>query len=172
MADETERLSFLAKIASQFYDEGLSEAEIAAASGLPMAEVNALLAEAQEKGIVEVFVHYPWKTSPDLERKLKDTFHLKDVRVLVRENKNYDEVLQGLGTLAANYLNSIIQEKDIIGISWGSALRQMVRALPPAACRRLKLSSSSAPRDPKRCWMMARSWPGGWRTGSVLPAAT
>lgn len=129
--DEKERLDYLAKIASQFYERGVSVEEIAEGAGLPVSEVNALLSEARDKGVVEFVVHYPWKTSPDLEQQLKQRFNLKGTRVLIRENKSYPELLQGLGKLAADYLVSILSDKTVIGISWGSALQQMIRSLPP-----------------------------------------
>jgi DNA-binding transcriptional regulator LsrR (DeoR family) len=92
------------------------------------------LTEARARGIVEILVHYPWRTSPELEKQMLSTFNLKAVRVMVRGNKSYQDMLIGLGVLAAQYFTSILRLDDVVGISWGTGLYQMVRALRPMSC--------------------------------------
>lgn len=131
MQIDDERLIYLARVASLYYDHGKSQQEIAEEIGVSRSAVSRLLTEAQEKGIVEIIVHYPWRTSPELEQALLSTFNLKAVRVLQRGHKSYQEMLQGLGMLAAQYLHSILSDGMVIGISWGTALYQMIRAMRP-----------------------------------------
>lgn len=126
-----ERSLYLAHIASLYYDQNKSQQEIAEEFGVSRSAVSRFLTEAREKGIVEIIVHYPWRTSPQLEQALVSTFNLKAARVLQREQKSYEEMLQGLGILAAQHLDNILQDGMIIGISWGSALYQMIRAMRP-----------------------------------------
>jgi deoxyribonucleoside regulator len=128
---EDERSVYLAQIASMYYDQNKSQQEIAEQFGVSRSAVSRFLTEAREKGIVEIIVHYPWRTSPQLEEKLVSTFKLKAARVLLREQKTYEEMLQGLGILAAQYLDTILHDGMIIGISWGTALYQMIRAMRP-----------------------------------------
>ncbi len=124
------RQDYLARIAWLYYDQGKSQQEIADEVGVSRSAVSRLLTEARDRGIVEIIVHYPWRTSPELEKELVSTFNLKGARVLLRENKSYEEMLQGLGVLAAGYLNNILHDGMTIGISWGTALYQMIRAMP------------------------------------------
>ncbi len=131
MHNDEERAAYLARIASLYYDHGKTQQEIAEEIGVTRSAVSRLLAEAREKGIVEIIVHYPWRTSPQLEEALMRTFNLKAARVLVRGDKSYEEMLRGLGVLAAQYFDSILHDGMIIGISWGTALYQMIRALRP-----------------------------------------
>ena len=58
-------------------------------------------------------------------------FHLHHVRVLAGRGRSYDEVLRGLGVLAARYVHSIPTERAVLGISWGTAVHSTVRALHP-----------------------------------------
>jgi len=125
------RTTYLAEIAFLYYDHGKSQEEIAQQFGISRSAVSRLLTEARDKGIVEIIVHYPWRTSPELEQALVSKFELKAANVLVAENKRQDEMLQGLGVLAARYLDRIIYDGVTIGISWGTALYQMIRALRP-----------------------------------------
>ncbi len=126
------RETYLAQVASLYYDHGKSQEEIAQEFGISRSAVSRLLTEAREKGIVEIIVHYPWRTSPDLEQALLSAFtHLKAVNVLLTENRPYGEMLQGLGVLAARYLDRILHDGVTVGISWGTALYQMIRAMRP-----------------------------------------
>lgn len=127
---DDERSIYLARIASLYYDHKKSQQEIAEEFGVSRSAVSRFVTEAREKGIVEVIVHYPWRTCSDLEQALVARFNLKAARVLVREEKSYDEMLQGLGVLAAQYLDTILHDGMLIGISWGTALYQMIKAMP------------------------------------------
>lgn len=126
-----ERLAYLAQVASLYYDQGMSQEEIAQKFGVSRSAVSRLLTEARERGIVEIIVHYPWRTSAELEQALVSTFSLKAATVLLTESKSYEEMVQGLGVLAASYLERILDDGTTIGISWGTALYQMIRALRP-----------------------------------------
>jgi len=129
MSDNDTRPAYLARIASLYYDQHKSQQNIADILGITRSGVSRLIAEAHDRGIVEITVQYPW-TSRSLEQELISTFGLKAARVMVREERTYDEMLEGLGKLAAQYLNGILSEEMVIGISWGTALYQMIRQLP------------------------------------------
>jgi deoxyribonucleoside regulator len=127
------RLAYLAEVAWLYYDQGKSQQEVAEEMGVSRSAVSRLLTEAREKGVVEIIVHYPWRPSPGLEQRLVSTFNLKAARVLVADNKGYEQMLEGLGVLAARYLDGFLHDGMIIGISWGTALYQMIRAMRPRA---------------------------------------
>ncbi len=125
------RSLYLAQVASLYYDQNKSQQEIAQELGVSRSAVSRFLTEARERGIVEIIVHYPWRTSPQLEQELLSIFNLKAARVLLRPQKSYEEMLQGLGILASQYLDNLLHDGMIIGISWGTALYQMIRAMRP-----------------------------------------
>jgi DNA-binding transcriptional regulator LsrR (DeoR family) len=131
MQPDDTRTVFLARVASLYYDQKKSQEEISKELGVSRSAISRFLTEAHERGIVEIIVHYPWRTSSSLEQELISTFNLKAVRVLKTEDKSYEEVLQGLGTLAAQFLDNVLHDGMIIGISWGTALYQMIRAMQP-----------------------------------------
>ncbi|NPV77717.1 MAG: sugar-binding transcriptional regulator [Anaerolineae bacterium] len=129
--DPTARVIYLAEIASKYYDQHKTQQEIADEIGVTRSAVSRLLTEAHQKGIIEIIVHYPYRTSTELEKALQNTFGLKAARVLIRENKDDEETLAGVGRLAAQYFISILNEKAVVGVSWGTGLYQMVRAMRP-----------------------------------------
>ncbi len=129
MQNNNERFTYLAQVASMYYDQAKSQEEIAKEFGISRSAVSRLLTEAREKGIVETIVHYPWQISAELQEALVSTFKLKAANVLLSENKPYQEMLQGLGVLAAQHLDRVLFDGAIIGISWGTALYEMINAL-------------------------------------------
>jgi deoxyribonucleoside regulator len=132
MFDVDSRYKYLAWIASLYYDHGKSQQEIADEMGITRSAISRLLSEARHRGIVEILVHYPWRTNPQLEEALKKQFpSLKEIKVLMRENKSYEDMVQGIGVLASKYFNEIVKPGMTIGISWGTALYQMIKSLRP-----------------------------------------
>jgi DNA-binding transcriptional regulator LsrR (DeoR family) len=130
-----ERRHLLAEIATLYYEEELSQAEIADRLGLSRSNVSRLLAEARQEGVVEITIHYPWRGMPDLEKLLIERFQLKDARILQTGHYGYSQVVQGLGVLAARYLETRLRDHMVLGISWSTGVYQVVNAL--RAARRL-----------------------------------
>lgn len=131
MPEYQSRLELLARVASMYYDQEKNQQEIANDIGLTRSAVSRLLTEAHKRGIVEHIIHYPWRTSIELGNALSSLFDLKHVHVLIRQNKTYEEMLQGIGVLAAEYFTSILPKIKFVGITWGTGLYQMVRAFRP-----------------------------------------
>jgi DNA-binding transcriptional regulator LsrR (DeoR family) len=121
----------LARVASLYYEDNLTQSEIARRIGISRSTVSRLLHKAREAGVVVITVHYPWKTAPEIERDLIARFDLRQARVLVGRGRPYEEILGRLGVLAARYIEGILTEGTILGISWGTAVYSTVRALQP-----------------------------------------
>ena len=130
MDNSESRLALLARIASLYYDKNKTQQEIAEITGMTRTGVSRLITEARERSVVDIIVHYPWN-SQRMEEALMTSFGLKAARVMVLDHESYDDTLVGLGVLAAAYFNQFLQSGMTIGISWGSALNQMIKALRP-----------------------------------------
>jgi len=125
------RLKLLAEVATLYYEDGLTQQEIANRLGISRSNISRLLAEARRKGVVEIRINYPWQTSPSLQSALMDRFALRVARVLKTEGYDYRWTLRGLGALAARYLEGILRDGTILAISWGTAVYAVVNALRP-----------------------------------------
>ncbi len=131
MNRKEDRNSFLSEVASLYYARGVNQQEIAERFNCSRSAVSRFLSEARHLGIVEIIIHHPWATLSELEEPLRERFALKNARVLVAKDKSYEDVLQGLGTLGAEELAALLKRDSVIGISWGSALQQVVAAVHP-----------------------------------------
>lgn len=131
MKDQSSQNHYLTEVASKYFSLGMSEQEIADDLGMSVQEVREWVDEARREGLTADQAHSFWERDHNLEQELKATFNLQDTRVLVRENRTYSEMITGLGYLAARYFSEILTPSVTVGISWGSALYQMIQALPP-----------------------------------------
>ena len=121
----------LAEIASMYYEQELIQSEIARQFGLSRPKVSRLLKEARDQGVVKILIDYPWRTDAELEARLLSRYSLKAVKVLVSKNRPYEQMLQGLGALAARYVEANLRPNCVLGMSWGTALYQTARAMHP-----------------------------------------
>jgi len=121
----------LARVASLYYDQELTQEDVARRVGVSRSKISRLLKEARKEGIVEIVINYPWRTATLLEREIQERFQIPYVSVLVSQGRAYEEVLWGLGNLAARYLEGILSPGVSLGISWGTAIYQTARSLRP-----------------------------------------
>lgn len=135
----TERKTLLAEVARLYYVEELTQSKIAKRIYTSRSKISRMLQEAREKGIVEIKINYPWARSLETENKLLKTFDLTEVRVLNSKDLQYNEILNGLGVLAANYIDHIIKDNYILGISWGKTMYNVVKSFNPSKKKSIKV---------------------------------
>lgn len=123
-------LELLAQVASLYYEHNLKQEEIAARLGYSRSMISRLLAEARERGVVEIHINYPLERCLDLEEALQTALGLRIVRVLQRGTLGYGEMLRKLGAMAAKLVAELVEQGcRRIGISWGTALYETVSAM-------------------------------------------
>lgn len=147
-----ERLELLARIASLYYEDRLTQEDIAAQTGYSRSMVSRLLTEARDQNVVEVKVNHPLSRRRELEQALQSMLGLKTVRVLERGTLSYTQMLRRLGAMAARWVEELVHDSLTIGVSWGSAIGEMVAALRQGSYSNLQivtmLGSLSTP-DPE-----------------------
>lgn len=124
-----ERAQLLVRVASLYYEQGLTQEEIAQRIGFSRSNVSRLLTEARQEGVVEIRINHPWATSNELAATLIHRFGLQDALVLASGSPDRNEVLRGVGVLAARYLERVLKPNYILGIGWGTALYEVVHGL-------------------------------------------
>jgi deoxyribonucleoside regulator len=127
ISDRTWRMAQVAKL---YYLDNLTQDNIAEKLKISRSTISRLLELAREKGIIEVKIHYPWQRAEELEKALCKKFGLKAARVLKTiESWSYDEMLEGLGILAAQYFQEIVQPNTVVAITSGKGAYHTVNAL-------------------------------------------
>jgi DNA-binding transcriptional regulator LsrR (DeoR family) len=123
--------TLLMQAAKLYYMQQLTQAEIGRQLNTSRSTVSRLLQEARDKGIVKITIDYPWERDDELENALKCTFNLHDVRVVVGYDQPSDEVRQGKGLLAAEYIDQIVRDDMVLAMSYGRSLASMVQQVKP-----------------------------------------
>lgn len=125
-----DRDEVLADVAEMYYDEGLTQTEIARSLGVTASAVSRMLTEARDKGIVEIRVRRPLRFDAALETALIDAFGLENAHVLVWHKKDhYEELRERLGVVAARVLSNLLVPGMVIGVPWGLTVSATIEAL-------------------------------------------
>ncbi len=128
-----DEMRLMVRVARMYYERGLSQSVIAEQLGLSQPTVSRLFKRARSEGVVRIAVSAPEGIYTDLEEQVMDKYNLRDAIVVdtIRED---DEkvVIRELGAAAAYYVESAIQQNEVIGLSsWSSTLLALVDRLHP-----------------------------------------
>jgi DNA-binding transcriptional regulator LsrR (DeoR family) len=122
----------LARISSEYYLENRSKVEIAGTYNVSRFQVARLLAEARERGIVEIKVHFPSRVSAADIRRIESVLGIGEVIVA----DTTGDVIQARGILAKAAAAEVSRQAPAdgtLGISWSRTLdvaSRLVRELP------------------------------------------
>ena len=128
------------KAAYLYYIKDLSQNEIADMLNISVTTVSRLIKKAKDEKIVEFVIRDPYIECIHLEEELKKTFGLKDVIIApnprvgsIENNMPCSDNIKKLVALeGARYIQRIIREKDVLGITWGSTMIQMRSGRQPS----------------------------------------
>lgn len=118
------------KIAKMYYEEGMTQAQIAKVMGVSRSLISKILLDGKTNGIVEVFIHSETAYSVELERQLEKKFNMNKAIVIDTRNLTQDEIDKTAGQQSALYLKKLSKTNKKMGISWGHSLRSMVDSFP------------------------------------------
>lgn len=125
-------LRLLSKVSKLYYEQNLTQQEIAERLRLSRPKVSRLLQQAHHEGIVQITILSPLGSYADLEQRLEQRYGLQEVIIVeVEANASQETFSRQIGIAAADYLQRTIQDKDVIGIFWGLTLNAMISALKP-----------------------------------------
>jgi DNA-binding transcriptional regulator LsrR (DeoR family) len=123
-----QRHEALAEVVSLYYIDGLDQREIASRIGLSRSTVSRMITEARELGIVDIRINRPLPIDENIRQDALTCFPLKDALILSNENVR-GPVLERVGALAAQYVETSLPQNGTIAISWGTSLAATVDAL-------------------------------------------
>ncbi|MCR9089093.1 MAG: bifunctional sugar-binding transcriptional regulator/dihydroxyacetone kinase subunit DhaK [Rhodobacteraceae bacterium] len=110
-----------------YYEEGLTQGEIARIVGASRPTVNAYLAEARTKGIVSIAISYEKLRSTTLSSALTERFGLDDCLIIPGEGGDR-ALIDRLGSATAQALPRVLHSGDTIAITWGRTMLSVADA--------------------------------------------
>ena len=147
-ADRPSEVVLAARVARQFYLEGVSKVDIADRLGISRFRVARLLDSARESGLVRIEIGLPGGAlDAGLSAELCSVFGLRHAFVF---NFPEDEspLRQRLGEAAGQVLMDLITPGDVLGLTWSRTLSGLTAALtqlPP--CPIVQLTGAVPPPD-------------------------
>lgn len=122
-----DKIKLLISIAQMYYEQQMTQDEISQQLGIYRTSISRYLKTAEQQGIVSFRINYHLCETFLLEKKLKQLFNLEHIIVVNEDNDDDIETrLNLMGKSAVSYLKSIINEGDVIGLSWGSSLAAFI----------------------------------------------
>ena len=119
---DPDQLRLFAKIARMYHERGIRQPQIAADLNISQPRVSRILKQAIDIGVVRTLVILPPGTHSELEQRVQEPYHLKDV-VVVDTDGAGDLVLTALGAATADYLDATLTGGHTFGISsWSETL--------------------------------------------------
>lgn len=124
----------LIKVARMYYEQEMSQEEIAKEIKCSRPYISRLLADAKEAGIVQVKVIPPKGYEQAMEQKLRKLGGLD--KVIIVPKKSNTSKLNIVAKAAAEYLENVVRNGDVIGFSWGNTVYAVTNFL----CQKGELS--------------------------------
>ena len=161
-ADRPSEVVLAARVARQFYLEGVSKVDIADRLGISRFRVARLLDSARDAGMVRIEIGLPGgNLDVGLSAELCSAFGLKHAFVFNFPDEDEEALRHRLGEAAGQALMDLITPGDVLGMSWSRTLSGL-RPRSPSS-RRARSSSSpgrSRPPTAATCSTWSAAWPG------------
>jgi len=105
-----------------YYQQDLSQAEVAARMGISRPTVAKLLAHGRARGFVTVEIHDPREEASELALRLQERFALACVRVAHGCVADEAEAISQVGRVGAELVARLVRDDMSVGISWGRTM--------------------------------------------------
>jgi lsr operon transcriptional repressor len=118
--------NLLVKVAWYYYKDNLTQTEISDLLNISRNKVVRLLDRARAENIVQFHIKGPGVNCLEIERELLTAFHLPRAFVIPTPKENLSA---SLAKAAAQYLETILANGDLIGFGWGEAVSRTIESL-------------------------------------------
>ncbi len=116
-------------VAWLYYEEALTQEEIARRLGISRGSVVGMLQDARERGVVTISMSPSHLQSTELSHDLARRFGLRNCLV-IPDNDGPMPDYERVGRAGARLLTDRLQSGDVLGVSWGRTIFALANALP------------------------------------------
>ncbi len=126
--DEIEKIVQIARL---YYEQSLTQDEIAVQFGLSRPTISRLLKKALDDKVVLITILDPYQKSSELSLKLCNSLGLKNCIVIAGQVSDSNIARRNIALAAARYLSENIETGDVIGLGWGRTLFEIAESIEP-----------------------------------------
>lgn len=158
-----------------YYQEGLSQTDVAKLMGISRVTVVKYLQSAREKGLVQINLDLGTFSSIDRALHIKEKFSLEQVVIVpdgehIHQREDSKLMRARLARAGGMYLNQVIEDGDILGVAWGRTIHLMSEVMTPKSCKNVTVMQmlGSMPAQPDFTTIEASSQLAHKLSGSVI----
>ncbi len=129
----------LIKLSKMYYEQNLSQKEISQEMNISRPQISRFLQKAREENIVTIRINDSYEDEAKLENQLKETFQLTDAVVINTVSDSREAELSEFGRVAANFLDTYINDGDIVGVMSGRTIFSLVQGVERFSRKGLKI---------------------------------
>lgn len=129
--DEDQVRRTLVQVARLYYEENLSQQEVADRLGVSRSLIAQYIQRARDSGIIRIQVVDQENTCTDLAAELKKATGVKQIVVVPNPHMSQELALRAVCTAAADFLSNQLREGDCLGLAWGRTNSTLVDLLKP-----------------------------------------
>ncbi|MBU0703855.1 MAG: sugar-binding transcriptional regulator [Chloroflexi bacterium] len=124
-----EELEMMLRAARLYYEDGLTQQQVAEELEVSRPQVSRLLTRARAENVVRISIVDPFATFEELESRLAATFGLNEAVVTTGEGLSGESLRRHIGLAAAGYLRNVLNDGLKVGVGWGRTLHAVAGAL-------------------------------------------
>lgn len=125
----------LVQVAHMYYEQNLSQQEVAETMGVSRSLIALYLKKAREQGIVKIEVNNPLDTCEDLALILQSKTSLSKVVVVPSSHNSAALTRRAIAGALARHLESTLKNGDCVGIGFGRTMAEVADLLVPSKGR-------------------------------------
>lgn len=134
-----------------YYEEGLTQGTIAEQMGVSRPSVNAYLAEARARGIVNVEIAPEKFRSLSVAKALRDHFNLQDCMVIPTEGVDRPLITR-LGEAGGRVLGRVLRSGDTLAVTWGRTMLALADQIAAPGLKDLRVVQATGGTTARIAW--------------------
>lgn len=135
-----------------YYEEGLTQGEVAAQMGVSRPSVNAYLADARARGIVSIEIDPDRFRALSIAQALQEHFGLLDCLVIPSSGSRDSSLLDRLGAAGAQVLARTARSGDTIAVTWGRTMLALANRVQTSGLQDLRVVQATGGTTAKIPW--------------------
>jgi len=133
----------LARVSALYYEQNLTQNQIATKLGLSRVKVYRLLREAREREVVRITIDWPIARTRAVEQELEQRFGLKHALVVGRQTSGGADPTEALSFVAARRIEAILADgARTMAVCVGQTTHRVIQAIEPDASANIDVAQA------------------------------
>ena len=124
-----DNIKLVIKVCQMYYEDEMSEREIADNLGFSRSQVSKILLAARDQKIVSVTIRNPFFDETYLEKMIMDEYSVSNVLILNASDSDYRTILNSFSSSITTHIMSKIKNDSVIGVTSGYTINAFAETI-------------------------------------------